>query len=74
MEILRIVVHPQKNFSQKENTVKITSLLSVGTKHFACDSIASCIRTSASNKQRFGKPEDVLSNKFIFSDDQFLKY
>lgn len=22
MEILRIVVHPQKNFSQKENTVK----------------------------------------------------
>ena len=41
MEILRIVVHPQKNFSQKENTVKKKSLLSVGTKRFACDSIAS---------------------------------
>lgn len=75
MEILRIVVHPQKNFSQKENTVKKKSRYFQSERNVLhAIPLPVRIRTSASNKKRFGKPEDVLSNKFIFSDDQFLKY
>ena len=75
MEILRIVVHPQKKLLAERKYCKKKSRYFQSERNVLhAIPLPVRIRTSASNKKRFGKPEDVLSNKFIFSDDQFLKY